>query len=338
MKVEINLGAIKSNLKEIKKRIKSDICGVLKADAYGHGALKVADVIKDDVKMFAVATADEATALVKSGIKKDILIMSPLLKTCSFPKNVILTVSDIESAKALQNTKNSVAVKINSGMNRLGESAQKTKETVKLLDSNKTPIKYAFTHFYNGQSIEESNLQLDSFTDTLMQSGLYHRGIKTSCAASSAIALPEKFGLDFVRIGIAMYGIGENLIPAMKIYSYIVGIRYVKRGEHIGYGDYIAKKSMTVATVRCGYGDGYRRKINFEKRFVSVSGQRREVLGQICMDLFMVDITGLDITVGDKVYILGDAVDVYDLSFQLSTIPYEVFTMINKRAERVYIE
>ena len=333
--VEVDIAAVRHNIIYIKNKIHTAFCAVVKADAYGHGIEKTSALIEDYVDCFAVATADEALKLSAVGIRKNILILGCENEIQSaLPDNVIPTLCSASQVKAIEGKARAVSIAVNTGMNRIGCRPEELRSVVLEALNCGLGIRGIFTHFYNeNDKIACAN----QFSEFLSCTRPLRESVKCiHCCASNCLVLPEVYHLDMVRVGLAMYGYGyDGVKPAMKIYTIVVQINYVQAGERVGYGDYVAKNDMRLATIRVGYGDGFRRTDNV---FVSINGKRCNIVGRICMDMCMADVTGVVCNIGDRAYVLGNGIEMEDICKIHNTISHEVLTMINGRAERSYIE
>lgn len=324
--VEVDIGLIKSNIEFIKSVYKKSICAVVKADAYGHGMQRLAKAISDDVYAFAVATVDEALRLVAGGILKKIYVLGAEIIDESLPYNVIPTVCSRDGIERLNGKCRCVSIKVNTGMNRLGCCPTEVKGLYDLAEANGLSVDGIYTHLYNAIDSSAVAIQYDRFMSATQE-------ISKPCikhfAASSCIFLSDKYHFDMARIGLAMYGYGhEKLVPAMKIKTNVVQITNVSCGEHIGYGDVIAQKSIKIATLRLGYGDGIRRT---GRLCFVINGKACYSIGNMCMDMCMVDATGVSCNVGDVAEL-----SIRELMAEYNIIEYEALTMLNSRAKRIY--
>ena len=207
-------------------------------------------------------------------------------------------------------------------MNRLGCKPNEVKDFVKFALKNNLTIDSIYSHLYNPSDIELSSRQLSLFSGAIKEVNL---PFKAHISASSCLYLPRSFHLDAVRIGIALYGYSNvNLIPALKVFSKVLMINEVKRGERIGYGNFVARCDMRIATVRLGYGDG-------ELCFI-VNGKPCYTVGAICMDTCMVNINGVACKIGDTVEL-----DIKWLIKNYGICEYEAVTLLNERAKREYV-
>jgi len=330
---EVDLGVIKSNAEYIRKRVNTEVYAVVKADAYGHGAARVAKCIEKVVDGFAVATDYEATELMNANIKKPVLILGTEISGIKLAENVIVSVATPEQIRAIKGIASSVHIAVNSGMNRLGCKPSDIIDLLKVTDECGVFVTGAFTHFYNERDEKTCAEQFDEFLSGVLPLRNIIR--RLHCCASNCLILPEVYRLDAVRPGLALYGYGyDGVKPAMKIYSNIVQINDVRVGEHIGYGNYVSDKNMRVATVRLGYGDGFWRR-NGHK--LLVNGKYCRVVGLVCMDACMIDVSEVACKNGDKAYVLANNEQMNGICITHNTISHEVLTMISRRVKRIYV-
>ncbi len=279
---------------------------------------------------FAVANYAEAGRLALRSDKPVIILGAP--ENAAVPRGAVPTVSGAEEIELLRTNgwRGKVHIKVDSGMHRLGCRP----ETVGLIADRAAAagmtVDGVFTHFHCADDVGITSAQFARFDDATR--GL---GLKRHCCASNALFLPEKWRLDMIRPGLALYGYGaDGLIPAMKVSSRIVSLKFVRKGEYIGYGSFRADKDMLAAVVSGGYADGFRRVKG--RRFVSVGGRKCPLVGQVCMDMFFVDVTDILCHVGDEVVLLGDG---NRLAESYGTIVYEALTGFGcARGRRVYAD
>lgn len=366
----VDLDAVAHNIKMMYARLKkgTKITAVLKTDAYGHGAVPIARMMEnmDEIWGYAVATLDEGTVLRKAGMKKPILCLG-----CIFPdqfeamitQEIRMTTSDLElarlaSGKAAEMGKDAILhIKLDTGMSRLGFPAnEKSIEdilTVSSLPSVK--LEGLYTHFAKADETdkEPTRLQFDRFTK--MRQLLAERGLTFSyyhCSNSAGIIDIPEADMDFVRAGIAIYGLYPSeevhketvpLMPSMELIAHITHVKWIEPGTPVSYGwTYKAQKRTKVATIPMGYGDGYPRSLS-GKGYVLIHGQKAQIMGRVCMDQFMVDVTEIeDVKFGDKVTLIGrngeEFLPVETLSDLAGRFNYEFVCDLNKRVPREYIK
>lgn len=339
--IEIDTQCIIDNYNLIKnKSEKAMICPVIKDNAYGHGAVKLAHIYEGlGAAYFAVSNIKEAIVLRDSGIKKPILILgyTPIKDGRLLNEyDITQCIYSLDYAKALNdlNIDLKCHLKIDTGMNRIGFKDVLEMKQACCLEN--LYFEGVFTHFCDYLDDTFSKRQYDLFIKDLKY--LKHEGISFKirhCANSGVIFKYPHYHLDMVRPGIVLYGLGafDGLKQALTMKSVISHIKEVKRGEFIGYDrKYVACKDIKVATIATGYGDGYSR-LNSGKNTININGQEAPILGNICMDQMMVDISNIDCNLYDEVIIYGD-LDL--IAKNIGTIPYELICNINSRVEVVY--
>ena len=365
----VDLDAIISNMDSMHSMLKKDtrMYAVIKTNGYGHGSLPVAKALESVsyVKGYAVATAEEALELRADGIRKDILILSytfPYSYEKLIAEDVRITVFRKDtlvrlSAAAASVGKNAIVhIAVDTGMGRIGVSPDKNGlDFVKeALDAPNIIVEGIFTHLARADEADKTSAldQLSKFKgfldDITKQVGAV---IPISHISNSAaiLELPETY-LDAVRAGITMYGLAPSdevdmsritLKPAMSLFSHITFVKKVYPGQSISYGGiFTADKEMTVATVPLGYGDGYPRTLT-GKGEVLVRGKRCPILGRICMDQFMIDVSCFeDIKEGETVTLLGydgdEHISAEELGEKSGRFNYELVCLIGTRIPRVY--
>ncbi len=357
---EINLNAIESNIREIKKKLKPGVLSlaVVKADAYGHGAKGVALDIQDSVDYFGIAELGEALELREAGVKKPILILSytsPYQYENLVKNELTQTIFNYEDAVAISqaavnlNMIARVHIAVDTGMSRIGFFCNKeSAETVKKInDLPNVYIEGIFSHFACADmpdtSVTEKQLKVyKEFIGMLEEKGI-DIPLKHICNSAGTLTLGDTFSM--VRLGIIMYGLypddcvndgSVNLTPAMRIVSHVIHIKEVPEGSGVSYGHtYFTKRKTRIATVCIGYADGYSRSLSNKGRVI-INGQFAPVIGRVCMDQLMVDVTDLDgVNVGDEVTLLGSqggkTITPEELAKLTDTINYEVVCQFQKR-------
>lgn len=364
---EIDLNNLEHNMKEIAKLCKGkEIIAVLKADAYGHGALDVATtLIKGGATKLGVAVITEALELRDSGIDTPIVILgyTPL----SFAKELIIndieqTVYTYECAAELSKEAQSlnktvkIHVAVDTGMGRLGflPTEQGLDEIEALSKLPNVDIEAIFTHFATADEADKSYTlkQMEKFNwfcDTLEKRGV-NVGKKHIANSAAIIDMPDAY-FDGVRPGILLYGyypsyeVNREKLDLKRVLTLKANISYVKtlpKGEYISYGRrFHTERDSVIATIPIGYADGYSRQM-LNKAKVIINGKLAPVVGSICMDQCMIDVTDIgQVKEGDEVILLGEEngvkFDAEDMAEIIGTISYEVICMISKRVPRVYI-
>ena len=353
------------NLLLIKRRLKTNVelLIVIKADAYGHGALELAQVaIENGISYFGVATFDEAMELRERFREARILVLGYTLPNNAKEAvihNIELCVYDKHVAEILNriakqhNMQANIHIKLDTGMNRIGyECNKKNLEEIKeILAFSNLDIKGIFTHFATADSndLSYTEEQYNRFQDFI--SLLQKKHIPLHCANSAAIINAEYSHLDIVRLGIVMYGLkprvdmdmkGLDLKAVMSLKANIIHIKDIEKHQSVGYGrTFIASENTRVATLPIGYADGYMRLLS-NKAEVLIQGRRAKIIGNICMDQCMIDISQVDAKIGDCVTLfgydsIGNEIKVDELAAQINTIGYEMVCAVSKRVPRVYI-
>ncbi len=369
----VNLDNIRYNIRQIREHIpkKTKIMAVIKADGYGHGAVRIAQELAavDSVWGYAVATIDEALEIIEQGIGKPVLILGysfPITLPLAVEYGIRVTLFDLDSAKYLSELvqrfgkKAFVHIKLDTGMGRIGikpddEGVAFVKEVAALPGIE---IEGLFTHFARADEADKSfaNAQFDRFDRfaQLLEFEGIHIPIK-HCANSAGIMEMRKTYMDLVRSGIITYGLLPSdevdplqihLRPAMEIKSSVIFVKTVDPGTAISYGGtFTTQRKSRIATVSIGYADGYPRCLS-GKGEVLIRGQRFPVVGRVCMDQMMIDVTDADpkqgaIVVGDSVTIVGrdgeECITMDDFAASSGRINYEAVCDIGKRVPRIYI-
>lgn len=366
--LEINLDAIAHNVRTIKEIVgrNTQIIAVVKANAYGHGAVEVSQVaLENGVAILAVGVVEEGIILRKAGIKAPILICGLTLEDQLEPLlsyNLTPTICDLQILEALskvagENGKTvGIHIKIDTGMGRLGVSPPKTLNFVKKISKMRNiKIEGIFTHLAatNEKDGIYTKMQFDEYKKALLE--LEKEGINIPLkhiANSAAILNSSSMYLDAVRPGIILYGLFPSpksertveLKPAAEFKTKIIFLKKVSPGKSIGYGrTYITTKPTKVATLPVGYADGYSRLLS-NKGEVLVRGERAPIIGRICMDLCMIDVTHIpQIQIGDEVVLWGrqgsEIIWAEEIAGKIGSIVYEVICMVDKeRVPRVFIK
>ena len=370
LKAVVSLDAIAHNFAEMKKNIAegTKMIAVIKADGYGHGSEAIARLTDSYSYIwgYAVATAEEALQLRNAGVEKPILILGLVFEEYfreMVAGDIRLTVCEYETAKKLsreavrQDKTVHIHIGLDTGMSRIGfadtpESVEKIKKIAAL---DHLEIEGMFTHFARADetdktpAVDQLNRYL-AFAELLEKSGV-HIPLK-HCSNSAGIIRMKEANLDAVRAGITIYGIYPSseverdivkLEPAMELKSHISYVKDLEPGASISYGGtYTADKKIRVATIPAGYADGYPRTLS-NKGWVLIHGQKAPILGRVCMDQFMVNVSDIpDVKAGDEVTLIGKDGDEFisietfgDMSGRFS---YEFACDISKRVPRVYLK
>ena len=370
VKAVISLDAVEHNFHEMRKNIAQDtkMIAVVKANAYGHGAVQIAHLIQnyDYIWGFATATAEEALALRKAGVMKPILILGIVFDEY-YPElvrnHIRPAVCEYEEARKLsaeavsQGETVHIHIALDTGMTRIGfaDIPESVEEIRKIAALPNLEIEGMFTHFARADEYDRSPamVQLEryrEFSERVAEAGveipLHH------CSNSAGIIRVPEANLSIVRAGITIYGIYPSaqvetdivrLDPVMELKSHVTYVKDVEPGTAISYGGtFAADRKLRVATVPVGYADGYPRQLS-NKGWVLIHGQKAPILGRICMDQFMVDVTDIpDVCKGDEVTLIGRDGDEFismDEMGELSgRFSYEFACDISTRVPRIYIK
>ncbi len=365
----IDLDAIEYNMEMMKKNIDEGvkILSVIKSDGYGHGALQVAKFLagKDYIWGYAVAALDEGMILRKGSITKPVLVMG-----CIFPEQweemlvheIHMTVYDSDTARRVSDLavkmdrKAYIHLKIDTGMSRLGFPVGEDSVS-RILEISRMPglvIEGMYTHFARADETDKTDArrQLKEFLE--MKERLLALGVRAAyyhCANSAGIIDLKEANMDLVRAGIATYGLYPSdevkkelvpLRPAMELVSHVVHVKWVEAGTPVSYGGtFVTARRTRIATIPVGYGDGYPRSLS-NKGYVLIHGKKAPILGRVCMDQFMVDVTEIEETAfGDPVTLVGRnggaCVTVEELSDLAEKLRYEFICNFGKRVPREFL-
>lgn len=370
VKAVISLDAVEQNFREMRKNIAEDtkMIAVVKADAYGHGAVPIAHLIEgyDYIWGFAAATAEEAVHLRENGVTKPILILGIVFEEY-YPElvrdDIRLAVCEYEEAEklskeaVLQNKTVHIHIALDTGMTRIGyaDIPESVEEIKKIAGLPNLEIEGMFTHFSRADEYDRSPamVQLEryqKFSDLVEAAGveipLHH------CSNSAGIIRVPEANLSIVRAGITIYGIYPSseverdivkLTPVMELKSHVTYVKEVPEGAAISYGGtYVADKKRRVATIPVGYADGYPRQLS-NKGWVLIHGKKAPILGRVCMDQFMVDVTEIgDVKKGDEVTLLGrdgdEFISIEEIGDLCGRFSYEFACDISPRVPRIYVK
>ena len=333
MQTVVDVSRLRHNIRRFKAVTRNELCAVVKADAYGHG-MHAAVYIQPLVDCFMVATAEEAYAL-SAVTDKPVLMLGGEVDGVlrAFQPQIIPTVCDAKQLSAvIASGYRRFSVAVNTGMNRAGADERALKEIADVCKQNGIRPWSVYSHLYGGiSSAEAQSAEFDRLTaDTLFCA---KRHLYSSCGYDLGLRGFDLY--DMTRCGIAMYGYATGMDISMRVRAKIVAINRVSRGEHVGYGDYLLDRDAVIATVACGYADGLRR--SERQLYLRVRGVKCPIIGQPCMDLCMIDVTGVPCRIGEFAYLISEKSDTEYLAACYNTIVYEVLTGFNGRAERIYV-
>lgn len=358
--LEISLSKIRDNLNlfrsELEQGVKTLV--MVKAQSYGTGLVEIAQFLQDEkVDYLGVAYADEGVELRKAGVQTPILVMNPeknafddivayQLEPSIYSMNNLQSFLHYLILKGLDGYP--VHIKLDTGMTRLGFGAEEIEELMETLNTQpEVYIKSVFSHLAVADDTKEKNFtykqirRFEVMTGEMMQKTPYK--FDRHLANSSGILNYKSAHFDMVRIGIGMYGLLVNERPRLEnvltFTTEISQIKIMKEGDSLGYGrSFISQKTTTVAIIPVGYADGLRRGLSNGNWYMIVNGRKAKVIGTICMDMCMLDITDIDASVGDRVQIFGKENSIFEMAKNLYTIPYEIISSISSRVHRVYLD
>lgn len=366
---KIDLDAIAYNMEQMKQNIRPEtkVMAVIKADGYGHGAVQIAEMMErwNYIWGFAVATLDEAVVLRTEGIQKPILVLG-----CVFPDQYmemlkyeirmnIYTEEMAESISRMAAREGKTAymhIKLDTGMSRLGfgineQSVETIKRISKMPNVNMEGI---FTHFTKADEKDKSFTKKQIQEFVWMTERLKEKNVRFAyehCSNSAGIIDVPEANFDIVRAGISTYGLypseevdktNVKLKPALALKSHVAFVKEIESGTPVSYGGtFVAKEKMKIATIPVGYADGYPRSLS-NKGYVLIRGKKAPILGRVCMDQFMVDVTQIEgVSFGDKVTMIGkdgnEILPVEVLSELSGRFNYEFVCDLGKRIPRVYV-
>ena len=364
----IDLDAVESNMRAMKDSLppSASMIGVVKTDGYGHGAVPVARAIDPYVKGYAVATIDEAIILRRHGIQKMILVLGvthesrfeDLVRYDIRPAMFRYEEAGKLSETAVKNgARANIHLAVDTGMSRIGMTPNEASadEAARISRLPGICIEGMFTHFARADETDRSPalVQLDRylrFAELLEKRGV-HIPVRHCSNSAGIIRVPEA-NLNVVRAGITIYGIYPSeeverdivkLTPAMELKSHVSYVKNVERGTAVSYGGtFVTERFTRMATIPVGYADGYPRQLS-NKGWVLIRGKKAPILGRVCMDQFMVDVTDIpEVKAGDEVTLMGrdgeEFISVETLGDLSGRFSYEFVCGISKRVPRVYIK
>ena len=357
--LQVDLDALAENMRKVKNRAGTDVLAVVKADAYGHGAVEFASVMEEaGADYLAVAYPVEGMELRQAGIKSPIIVLTA--GTDSFEQIVNYGlepgIPNLCALKELCNVLDKrgvkdfpVHIKLDTGMHRLGFMTDEINELQDFLMScNMVRVKSVYSHlaaaddpanddFTLGQ-IELFKKNADLLSESIGYKPMYH------VLNSAGIERFPQYQFDMVRLGIGIYGVsavpGVSLAPVASFKCKVLQVKSLAPGDGtIGYGrhGHIAPEGTVIATIPVGYADGLDRHFSCGKGRFTINGHRVPTIGNICMDMTMLDVTGIDVKVGDTVTIFGEDPTITELADILGTIPYEIITSVPRRIERIIV-
>jgi alanine racemase len=355
--MEVDLGALVHNLNYFKSKLKPEtkVMVMVKAFAYGSGSIEVANVLQyHKIDYLGVAYADEGVELRKNNITLPIMVMNPTEEGFQSMINFNLEpemygFKILEAFISFLNGKRwKIHIKLDTGMHRLGFEENDLTRLSELLKKNENlEVASVFTHLAGSDEAEHdafSKQQAEIFVRfaTSLEQTIGYKPMLHALNTPGILRLPE-WQLDMVRLGVGLYGVNptsnnHTLKTVTTLKTVISQIREVKSGDSIGYGRKgRAIKNITLATIAVGYADGYSRAFSRGVGEVWIKGKRAPVVGNVCMDMTMIDITGIDAKEGDEVILFGEELPIHELASKINTIPYEILTNTSERVKRIFV-
>lgn len=359
----VDLDALKNNFEVIKRAAGgAGIIAMVKANAYGHGMITVGRTLQMlGVDALGVAYVDEAIVLRNSGVDVPIIVLTPndpheadsiVAYGCTAVACTYEQVARLQEAALAAQKVVDVHLYVDTGMHREGFLVSEAFSAAKYISElSNVKLSGACTHFATSNEPQSPfyKQQLQQFTEVLLEIKQVGMGLDVVHVANTdAVVYDENSHFTHVRPGLALFGYSsdtefqnENLLPVMSLVSTVIALRTIQPGESVSYGrKFIAPKTMTIATIPVGYGDGYTRR-QLGKAHCIIQKQLVPVVGWICMDECMADVTGLDVAIGDPVTLLGKAGDksvtAKDLADWSDTIRYEIITAVSGRIPRIFV-
>ena len=360
--LEINLLSLKHNFEYLKSKIKSEtkFLAVVKAFGYGSDSVEIAKYLEGlNVDYFAVAYTTEGIALRNAGVKTPILVLHPLpvhfneiieyhLEPNLYNAKVLKEFIGITEGKDLKNFP--IHIKFNTGLNRLGFNKNDVDFIIdQLKEAQQVKVKSIFSHLAATEDLSLKDFtfnQIETFKNIAVEfkTKLGYKPIMHQLNTSGILNYAEVAQFDMVRSGIGLYGFGNDpkfdkyLTPIATLKTAISQIHFIEKGESVGYNRaFLSDKKMKTATLPIGHADGIGRQYGNKKGFVTINGQKAYIIGNVCMDMIMVDITNIDCNEGDEVIIFGENNSADELAATANTISYELVTSISQRVKRVFI-
>lgn len=364
--MEVNMGALLHNLRIFQGHLNpgTRLMVMVKAGAYGSGSVEVAKMLEfQHVDYLGVAYADEGVELRNKGIQLPIMVMNPEVSTFDSLVRYHLE-PEIYSLKLLQDLIKfleggsdrdrlvlGIHLKLDTGMHRLGFEESEIETLIGILKNNdRIKMRSIFSHLAASDEIEQDDftkIQINNFQKLYerIASELGYRPIRHILNSSGIVRFPN-YQMDMVRLGIGLYGVDSSHLVSDKLQvvntlkATISQIKHIRPGETVGYGRRaVAENPMTIATISIGYADGLLRKAGNGNYFVLVNGVEAPLVGNVCMDMTMIDVSSVaNVSAGDEVIIFGKKPSVELLAQAMGTIPYEVFTSVSRRVKRIYVQ
>lgn len=360
--IHIDLKSLRKNILAHKQLLPkgTKIMAMVKAAGYGLGLQKMAYFVESfGVDYLGVAYADEGVQIRNAGVSKPILVMNAEEETFQscISNKLEPAIYDFQQLDTFiseciyQGEENyPIHLKIDTGMNRLGFLPSDIHKIIEVLDAQpEVRIKSIYSHLSDADNRRDkrfTELQISRFNEVMKKlSAHLPYSFDTHILNSSGVANFSSTPFSMARIGIGMYGISSNpelkrkLEPVLSWYSVVSQVKTIEKGQAVGYNRaFIAEQPTSVATIPIGYADGFKRSLSNGKGYVMIQGKKCPTLGKVCMDMIMVDVTNLEVKVGEEVEIIGPHLTLEEMALLQETIPYEIMTSISSRVHRIYIE
>jgi alanine racemase len=356
--LEIDLNAVDFNLNYFKSKVKTatKILAVVKAFGYGSDDVEIAKHLTSKVDYFAVAYADEGITLRNAGIQNPILVLHPQIQNLAlliqynlepnlYSFNILEAFITVLKEKQIVNYP--VHLKFNTGLNRLGFIPSDVSKIADILkNTSYLKVSSTFSHIAASEDLNEQEFtlkQLSKFKSAseALANNIGYRPMRHMTNTSAVINFSEEAQFNMVRVGIGLYGFGNDnketrkLQNVIQLKSVISQIHTVYPGETVGYNRaFRTEKTIKTATIPIGHADGILRQFGNGKGYVYINNKKAFIIGNVCMDMLMVDITTISCSEGDEVYIYKNQEHIEDLSQRINTIPYELLTAISNRVRR----
>jgi alanine racemase len=360
--LEVNLARMVQNLNFYRSKLTPGVktMVMVKAFGYGAGSVELASLLQfHKVDYLAVAYADEGVALRKAGIELPIMVLNTEIAALEdmVEYNLEPEVYSFRILRALEQTVQRLGLdkpmrihlKVETGMHRLGFETHQLASLIEALQANKQlKVQSVFSHLAAADDPMERDFTLSQIQQFEAHCSQLEAGLGYSfdrhLANSSGISAYPQAQFEMVRLGIGLYGVSaypeevEFLKPISSLKATVSQIKHLRKGESLGYGrSYCAPEDQTIATISIGYADGFRRSLSNGVGEVAIRGKRYPVVGRVCMDMCMLNISGGLVAEGDEAEIFGSTISLYELAEKMNTIPYEVLTSISERVKRVYL-
>jgi Alr-MurF fusion protein len=356
--MEVDLGALVHNLNYFRSKLQPEtrIMVMVKAFAYGSGSPEVANVLQyHRVDYLGVAYVDEGVELRKNNIRLPVMVMNPSEESFDplVAYNLEPEIYNFRILRSLLKFLNGrvcqIHLKLDTGMRRLGFEESDLAELIEALRQNPNlQVASVFSHLAAADESghdDFSRAQVDkflSYTDRI-SNGIGYKPLRHILNSSGILRFPSA-QLDMVRLGIGLYGVdptnrdSTDLKPVAMLKTVVSQIKKVKKGESIGYGrKAVAENDMKLATIAIGYADGFSRRLSGGVGDVLIADSRARIVGNVCMDMTMVDVTEIEVKEGDEVIIFGSGLPIQEIASRIQTIPYEILTNVSERVKRVFV-